>query len=198
MFSVNINQIIDSVIAFDINMVIEAVSSLKFEQIIGYILSPLVQEKLFWVKTVFIAVSCFFLIFILYVVKKTFYINELFLTDAEEFLNYKTQGTKKMAKQWNKYLARLKIDSVSGWKLSIVEADTLLGLVLQRMGVEGENMNEKIENLNSDIIPNIDNLRKARRISENIIQDPGYLIELKEAEKVLEIYGDVLKSLKAF
>ncbi len=198
MFSANINQIIDNIIALDVNVIVEAVANFKFEQVIGYILSPLVQEKLFWIKYIFIAVSGFFLIFIFYVIKKTSYVNELFLTDTEEFLNYKIQGTKKMAKQWNKYLTRLKIDSMSGWKLSIVEADTLLDSILQRMGIEGENLNEKIENLNVEIVPNINNLKKARRISENIIQDPGYHIEIKEAEKVLEIYGNVFKNLKAF
>ena len=87
---------------------------------------------------------------------------------------------------------------MSGWKLSIVEADTLLDSILQRTGIKGENLNEKIENLNVEIVPNINNLKKARRISENIIQDPGYHIEIKEAEKVLEIYGNVFKNLKAF
>lgn len=194
MFS--IDQITARIVSLD--QVIDKLVGLSFNQIIGYILSPGIQAKLFWIKLIFIIVSILFFLFIIYFIKKTPYVDELFLTDASEFSSYKAQGTKKMVKQWNKILARLKIDSQSGWKLSIAEADNLLDSILQRIGTPGSNKEERVNNLEPEIVPHLEALKEARSISENIIQDPNYSIEKKKAEEILEIYDKVLKDLKAF
>ncbi len=102
----------------------------------------------------------------------------------------------KMRKQWMKIENRISdIDLIQN-KLAILEADTLVDRVLQEIGYSGKNMTERLEKANEAQIEQIDDLREAHHIRNNIIQDKNIVINSDKVKEVLQKYKGFLEQLE--
>lgn len=66
------------------------------------------------------------------------------------------------------------------------------------MGYSGEAIGEKLKQLDSATLPNIEQVWKAHKIRNNIVHDPDYQLTLAEARKAIEVYEKVLRDLEVF
>jgi len=170
--------------------------NIDFNTIISFLTSVEIQEKLFPVKVAFLAVSGIFLAIIIFVLLTTHYLQWLFLQDFWEFLTFRPFGAKRITRRWKKILKRLETETESEYKLAVIEADNMLDTSLKRMGYLGQNLEERLDKLTSATLPNIEEVREAHQVRNNIVHDPDYRLSLDEARKTLDIYDQAFRSLQ--
>ena len=167
------------------------------ENIISHIVSPVFEGWILILKIIFIALALFFLTGILFLLFRTTWLKLFLLRDIVEFLTFRPAGVRKTEKIWNKIIARLDAGLESEYKLAIIEADSLLNDILQRMGYGGETSGERLEKLTLTALPNIEEIKTCHQIRNNIVYDPDYKLSLDEARKLLAAYEQALRVLQA-
>ena len=171
----------------------------EINDLISYLISPPPPFDQWFIiaRIIFIAVSLFFLFWIIYFLSKTSWLQVSFIEDAVEFFTYQPLGARKFIKQWNKIKHRLEIGLESENKLAIIEADSIFNDVLERMGFVEETFEARIKHLTSDLLPNIEEILEAHKVRNNIVYDPNYQITLDDAKKIILIYEKALTDLQA-
>ncbi len=161
-------------------------------------LKSILPEILLILKILSIAVFVFLLIIILRSLRKSSWLKYRLFQDMTEFLTFKPYGVKKIAKVWSKTKGRLETGSESEYKLAVIEADSMLNDILERMGFKGETLGDRLKQVTTDVLPSVENSREAHKIRNNIVHDPDYKLTLGQAQKVLEIYERALRELQVF
>jgi len=149
-------------------------------------------------KIIFIVASLFLLFIFFRSLRKSTWLRYRLWEDMLEFLTYRPYGIKKIAKIWSKIKGRLEAGSESEYKLAVIEADSMLNGILARMGYKGEGLGDRLKQLTTDILPNVEETREAHKIRNNIVYDPDYKLTLDQAQKVLKIYEQALQDLQVF
>ncbi len=168
------------------------------ENLISFLISPPSNEWLITIRIIFIIVSLFLFGFIVFALLKTFWLKFIFLQDAVEILTYRPFGVRKIEKNWRKVAARLDTGSEPEYKLAVIESDNIMNETLKRMGYSGESLGERLEKLTAAILPNIEEIKEAHRVRNNIIHDPNYRLSLDEARKLLNVFEKAFEDLEAF
>lgn len=164
--------------------------------IIEFIINPPFQKIIFILKIISIGISLILFIFIIFLLKATSWLQIRYLDQIIEFFGYKPIFSKKGLKQWLKIKERLETNIESEYKLAIIEADAMLDDVLKKLGYKGESFGERLENLSSDILPNLNDIKNAHKIRNNIVYDPDYKLTLDEAKRIISIYEKALINLE--
>jgi len=165
--------------------------------IINLIAYPPFTRQLLIVEILFLALTLFFIGFIIFALIHTSWLKRLIIYDVQEFVRHKPFGTKKVARDWNKIKARLDAGLEAEYKLAVLEADSMMDDVLKRMGFFGANLGERLDKLTSVSLPNLDEARLAHQTRDNIVHDPDYRLSLDEAKKTIAIFEESLTDLQA-
>lgn len=165
--------------------------------ILNFLLFPTLTPGLLIFKYTMIFFSLFFLFLCIWLSIKSTFWKRLFIWDLIEVLTFKPQKLGGYSEKWKKIMARLDKKLESEAKLAILEADSLLDEVLKKSGYAGETLTEKLEKLTSTTLPNLEELKKARQVRENIISDPVYKLDLEKAKEILKVYQKSLTYLEA-
>ncbi len=165
-------------------------------ELIQFLLHPNFTGWLLIIKIIFLFFSAFFLGFIIWALTNTSWFKKAFLQDLIEFSTYKPYRIRKFKKEWEKLRKRLETGLESELKLAVIEADTLLNETLKRTGYPGESLGERLDKVTTDILPNLEEVRKAHELRNNIIHDPTYRLGLEETKKTLAIYEKTLIELQ--
>ncbi|MDO8529615.1 MAG: hypothetical protein Q7S18_03020 [bacterium] len=99
---------------------------------------------------------------------------------------------KKMRKRWNKIKSRLESGKTSDYKVAVIEADEVIGKIFKNMRLKGNDMAERLDKLKPNQIENLEDLKKAHKIRNQIINEPEFSVDKKSAEEVIEIYEQFL------
>jgi hypothetical protein len=170
----------------------------QFLEILYKVNSPELQSMLWWVKFPLIAVTIFFLTIIAIALVKTPYLELSNFATAVEFLTYRPYGVPKVRKKWKRITARLQQRTEVEYKLAIIEADALMDEITKKMRIPGKTMDERVLNITPLMISNVEELRAARQIRNNVVFDPDYRVSFREAQTVLESYEHTLEELDLF
>lgn len=106
--------------------------------------------------------------------------------------NVPLTSPKRVRKNWNKIEARLSTGDYSQYKLAIIEADNLIDGIFKSMGLKGNDMIERMKTLNPEQLEAEEDLEKAHKIRNQIINDPSFNVEKEEAKANLDIYAKFL------
>lgn len=166
--------------------------------LISFLIYPPETNWLFTIKAGFIIVSIVMLVGIIFCHLRCSYLKFLLYMDVAEILTYRPYGLKRIEKDWNKVKARLDTGLESEYKLAIIEADNMMDSVLKRMGYGGENLGERLGNLTSATLSNIEEIKEVHQIRNNIVRDPSYTVTLDDARKTLDVYEKGFQDLQAF
>ena len=156
------------------------------------------QTIVFWIRLVFFIVSGLLLAAILFFLFRTKWLRFLFIEKMAGFLTHQAYGFTRTTKRWEKIIKRLDVGGEDEYKTAILEADEMLGDVLEKMGYAGENTKEKLEKVPPTIIPNISLVYDAHRVRNEIVYDPNYKLSLDDAKKNLDVFEKALKDLQLF
>ncbi len=162
------------------------------EEIISFLISPDFSGWLLILKIVFLILALVLLILIIFALLRTTWFRWFVWSDLFEFLNYRPYGVKKFARRWLKIVSRLEKGSEAESKLAVIEADSLLDEILEQSGYKGEDLEEKLQSISEMILSNIKELKKEKKMRNNIVHDPDYKLSLEEAKKTLSIYEKAL------
>lgn len=150
------------------------------------------------IKTAFILASlamCFGIIFLLL---KTTWLDYLLFMGWKNFLGYKSAEEKRAIRQWDRIEKRLVSKKESEYKVSIIEADSILDDAFQKMGFKGDTMEEKLRQMTPDALPDLDQVIYAHDVRNNVAHDPDYQLSLDQAKKTLAIYKKAFRDLDVF
>lgn len=164
---------------------------------ISFIISPQFTGWLLALKILFIVLSLILAGFIIFALLKTSWLKRLIIWDLQEILTYRPFGLRRIEKEWQKIKGRLEIEQESEWKLAIIEADKIMDDILNRMGFGGASLGERLGRLTVVSLPNIEEVKEAHKIRNDIIHDPSYRLTLEEAKRVIAIYEKALTDLQA-
>ena len=167
------------------------------ENVVQFLLNPPQSGWLIFIKVLFLLIDLGMIAFIVYALLKTNWLNKLLLYDVQEFLTYKHFGLSKTRKKWEGIEKDLEKGTEPEMKLAVVEADSLLDNVLRIMGYDGKDMTSRLEKINTNIIEDLEDLKKYHKIYSNIIHDPTYRLDSKLAEEALKAYRKALVDLDA-
>jgi len=170
--------------------------NINLNTILSFLLSPEIQQKLFWVKFGFLSVGAILLAAIVILIFKTHYYQWLFVQDFWEFFTFRPFGAKRITKIWNKIIARLHTGMESELKMAVIEADDLLDASLKRLGFTGQTLEEKLSKLTSATIGNIDDVYAAHKVRNNIVHNPDYRLTQDETRVAIEAYQGAFTSLQ--
>ncbi len=171
---------------------------IKINDIISFIFNPAFTDWLLFLKILLIILFLILSGFIIFFLIKTSWLKRMLIWDIVEFFSFRPYGIRKVEKDWAKITARLETDLESEWKLAIIEADSILNDILMKMGFAGETLGERLDRLTVVTLPNLQQIREAHKIRNNIVHDPDYRVSLDEAKMAVGIYEQALRDLQAF
>lgn len=148
-------------------------------------------------QPLFVGASLILAAFLVFLMIKTSYFKYAFMLDVVEFFMAKPYSAGKVVREWNAIQKRLETGRESEYKLAVIEADSLLRSVLKRIGYSGKTFEEQTSHLTREILSDIDEIREAHRIRNDIAYDPSYSIDLDEARRVLKMYEKALFDMGA-
>ncbi|MFZ1626676.1 MAG: hypothetical protein WAT81_02615 [Candidatus Moraniibacteriota bacterium] len=106
----------------------------------------------------------------------------------------KNEATKK----WESVERRLESDNASHYKVAILEADHFADDLLKGCGFDGENMSERLANMNPGQLQSYAGLSEAHAIRNRIVNEPDFTLDREQAKDYLEKYKALLVELELF
>jgi len=165
-------------------------------ELVDFILaSPLIQFVILVMKIVSPLVFLFFLGVILFCLKNSTFVRLAFWQNFIELQSQKAYGMGKVEKKWLAITKRLESQNSADWKLAIIEAESLTEEVLARMGFGGASFGERLQKVNREQLPSLDDLTEAHQVRNNIIHDPDYRLDLDPAVRTVNVYERSLREL---
>ena len=155
---------------------------------IYFISSSQIQDMLFPVKLVFIFFSLFFLVYVIYFMLNSSWLQYKFLEDVTEFFSWQAYGQREIAKQWDRIKKRTESGAESDYKLAVIDADDFLEEVLENRGYEGDSFEESIKNAGRLVESIMNDILYAHEIRNSIVYNPDFKLSTTEAKKVLATY----------
>lgn len=173
------------------------------QEIINFITNPeLVSPTFFSVwqafRLVFIFVSILLAGMIVFLLFVNGYLQARFKENFDEFVKAKPFRNVKVKVDWNEVIKNIKEGKESDRKLAIIEADDAINDALDQLGYQGSDMREKLDKLSGNIIPNIEDLKKAHKVRRDIVYDPSRGLSKEEAQELIYIYEKTLRTLQLF
>jgi len=166
-------------------------------KILNFIISPEITGWLLFFKIFFLIISFLAIVFIIWVLAiRTDWLNWWLIWDLKEFFTLRPYGVPKVTKNWERIKKRLETHSEEEYKSAILEADELLNTSFKKLKVGLDTLEETLrKRIGPNTISNIEDVKKAHQVRNNIIYHPELKISLEEAQKLLEIYEKALKEM---
>lgn len=165
---------------------------------IDFLTNPPFPGYFLVLKIIFILAFIYFFVSIVYFIKKSHYLEWLWLEPIRDRFTRKDYGMKRIDSDWNKIKKRLEGATEADYKLALIEADGMLDDVLKKLGYKGESLGDRLRVTTTEVISNLDDVWKAHNVRSCIVRDPNYQLTLEETKKVLAIYEKAFKDLDVF
>ncbi len=147
-------------------------------------------------RAIFVFVSFLMIGSIFYFILNSDHFKDKYIEDIKEISKSKGKEGMKMANEWKKIEERGRDEDEAERKLAVIEADNLLERSLERMGFKGSNLEEKLNQVSIDVLPNLNEVRAVHRSKRDIIYDPNYDLTQDETERILLVYRKSLEDLQ--
>ncbi|HUX36027.1 MAG TPA: hypothetical protein VMV71_03280 [Candidatus Paceibacterota bacterium] len=146
------------------------------------------------VRMIFVILDIFFLGFFIFIIIKAWkFVPDFAKISAPEKIY--TLGNVVLQERWESIIGRSNINSMESTRLAILDADNMIDELLNRMGVQGGNITERLENLSPDDFSSLSSLWSAHKIRNRIVHEPDFTIAHEDAQKVIADYGSFLKEI---
>ena len=174
-----------------ISAVFDVVSGLISGNLITSGLSSLIS----FLKTIATFISMIALVIIVYSFIR---ISELASAESKKLglaLNWSSERKQKN-ERWERVEQYMTSLNVSDWKIAILEADNILDDVTERMGYKGENLGERMKQIEASDFPYLEEAWQAHKMRNTIAhKGTDYELTRSEAEQTINIYHRVFKEL---
>lgn len=164
-----------------------------YDNLVAYFQSDDFQRTLLWAKLVSFGISSLFIFSIIILLTRsraTWWISER----LDSFR--KAKLPERVSRDWQKIQERLEKEDEASLKLAIIEADNLIDEALKRMGLEGKDMGERLEQLTQQNLNSINDLLDAHRLRDLIVHQPNIIITKDQVQSAVKGYEVALKELE--
>lgn len=164
------------------------------------------QNTISTYKTIILGLSIFFLTIIIYSLIRVLEIRKkehaYLHKEMHEFNIKKTEEDKKKAEgetiskneRWRQVLHLLFSTSENDWKLSIIEADAILEVLLGELGYVGDSLGEKLKLAGEKGFKSINNAWEVHNIRNRIAHEGStFNISHHEAKRVIAVYEQIFR-----
>ncbi len=103
----------------------------------------------------------------------------------------------KAQKRWDGIKALAASDDPNKWKAAILEAASMLNGILDVAGYDGDTLGEKLDSILPAHMDNLEGIKEANKVKNQIVQDENYELSLEEAKRVLGVFEEALRSIEA-
>lgn len=98
--------------------------------------------------------------------------------------------------KWQEIISKIETGSEKNLQMAIIDADSLLDLILKRKGYPGENLKERLISIKKENLLNLDEIWQAHKTRNEIVHNPHFAIAKKDVEKNLKFYKNAFQKLK--
>ena len=106
-----------------------------------------------------------------------------------------TLKDEQLAKKWQTLQKKAESAPPQSLTLGIIEADSFVDDILKRMGLEGDHMADRLEQIDTGDIKTLDRLWKAHRARNDLVHTPGYTLSAGDSRRLLADYEAFLKEM---
>lgn len=108
-----------------------------------------------------------------------------------------TRDIPKTQLRWGRVLEQARGNSEHAWRLAILEADIMLGELLDLLGYKGETMADKMKQVDRANFNTIDMAWEAHKVRNRIAHDgSAHQLSSREVRRVIGLYEHVFKEFK--
>jgi hypothetical protein len=169
------------------------------QKLFDYLMSQELQSALFPLKIIFIFLTFFFFFAVIYFITHTEYLDWKISFSLRNLLFAKPGADKKFLKKWKKIKKDLeKAEFEPQWKIAVIESLSLFDKILTKIGYQGDNLLERINNISKEDVSNLQELKEAQEICEDVVRDPDYSLTKDKAKEVISAFEKALKDLEVF
>jgi len=104
----------------------------------------------------------------------------------------------KYRERWGNIMKRVEEEGISGGKFALIEADRLLGEVLEKVGYKGKDVTEKLGQIPAGHLIGVSEVMAAHNISEQVLLDPALEMSLDEIKEALAGYEKFFSGLEIY
>ncbi|OGZ26698.1 MAG: hypothetical protein A2365_04050 [Candidatus Nealsonbacteria bacterium RIFOXYB1_FULL_40_15] len=148
------------------------------------------------VRNIFIVLSIILLSAIIILILRTNWFKFRFTERYTEFFSSRPLGMKTKFKKLESAHKKLSAGKESEYKMAVIEIDEFLKEVLQKMGYEGEMLNDILKQIDSKILPSIDRVKEVHEIRNSIVHDPSRHLTKDQAANMVRVYEQALSELE--
>ncbi len=147
------------------------------------------------VKIISALISVLFLIGIFYSLKK---VAELKKEELAEYIKAIVEETPEdRLLKWEKIKKHMDSENSSDWRMAILEADSLLDDIIEKIGYEGKTFGDRLTHISSAQFRSLDDVWYAHKIRNKIAHEGAdYEITKDAMEKIMEIYKKAFEELE--
>jgi hypothetical protein len=96
--------------------------------------------------------------------------------------------------KWQKIQAHINSTNPAEWRLAILEADIMLGDILEKMGYQGDSIGEKLKGIEESDFLTLQLAWEAHKVRNQIAHEGAdFLLNDREARRVIELYQKVFE-----
>ena len=134
-------------------------------------------------------------VFIMYVI---FRISQIYSKQRKSLRPVQNAEEKKEEKikneKWKIIMEHIESENANDWRLAILEADIVLGEMLDKLGYRGEGIGEQLKSVDKSDFTTIDGAWEAHKIRNSIAHEgASFMITEREAKRVVELYKKVFE-----
>lgn len=154
------------------------------------------------IRIMSVAVSIALIVFIIYVTREYNKVlasekAKLNIEDVSTIPNFGQEETvnepvDKQNLRWQKVLKLINSENASDWKVAILEADIMLGEMLDSMGYRGDSIGEQLKQIEKADFTSLNSAWEAHKIRNSIAHEgDDFLITHREASRVIRLFEEV-------
>ncbi len=159
-------------------------------------ISPTVGFIYNTLRVIFLTISALMIGMIIFLLYKSPYLDLRFRERDSESRQRRPYQKVKIDDDWKEILRQAKSDDESERKLAVIEADDLVNNVLAQLGYGEGSLLEQLDGLNEEIIPNIEEVKKAHRERRDMTYDPTKKVSKEKAAELVSVYEEIFKDLQ--
>ena len=134
-----------------------------------HLFDPTIVRIIDYTRYLFIGIGGTMLVSTIYFIIDTSALEEKYFKDVTEFTKTSAYKDVKVPGAWKKVKAQAESEDESERKLAIMEADDITTEVLNQMGYEGDSLEDALDDVGKEIIPNKEELLSAYEKRKELI-----------------------------
>lgn len=147
-----------------------------------------------WIRLILYLLSLIFIAFIIYLFIR---INKIAAEQRKLFYPETKVEESPINPKWQRVLDYVESTNENDWRLAIIEADIILGELLDTMNIYGETIGDKLKIVEASDFRTLDSAWEAHKFRNSIAHEgASFLINQREAKRVIGLFQTVFEEFE--